>query len=102
MALNGLLAERELFRDIAGRAAFHDAAHHLEFTRRQAVRFALRSGGLLHQVVERRDKIDYALSANPIIAGIHGANRGLEMARESILKNDSARTNMQCLNDLLG
>ena len=42
VALHGLLAERELFGNIAITAAFHDAAHHLEFAGGEAVGLALR------------------------------------------------------------
>ena len=102
MALDGLFTERELLGDVAVAAALDDAADHFKLARGEAVGFALRHGSLLHELVERGDKIDDALAADPIIARVNGADGSLQMAGERIFEYDAARADMQRLNDLLG
>ena len=101
VALDGFLTQRELLGDIAIAAAFHDAPDHFKLARREAVSFALRNGGLLHQVVQRGHKIDDALAADPVIARVHGSNGSLQMAGDGIFEHDTARADVQCLDDLL-
>src|SRR5581483_5006157 len=102
MALDCFFAEAELFGDIAVAAAFYDAADDFEFARREAVGLGLRRRGLLHQVVQGRNEIDDALATDPIIAGGDSTNGGLEMTRESVFENDTARADVQSFDDLLG
>ncbi len=101
VALHGLLAERELLGDIAIAAAFHDATHHVEFARGQAVGLALRRLGLAHQLVQRRDQVHDTLAADPVVTGIHRANGRVQRARQGIFQHNAARADVQRLDNLL-
>ena len=101
VTLYRLFTERELFRNITVAATLDDATHHLKFARGETVSLALRHGGLLHQVVERRDEIDDALAADPIVARMNGADGRLQMIRERVFENDSAGADMQSFDYLL-
>ena len=52
MTFDSLLAERELFGDIAVAASFHDATNDFDLTRGEAVASVGRGSGLLHQFME--------------------------------------------------
>ncbi len=54
MAFDGLFAESELLGDVAVAAALDDATHNFKLARGEAVGFALRHGGLLHEIVQER------------------------------------------------
>ena len=51
--------------------------------------------------MECGDEIDDALAADPVIAGMDGADGGLQVAGESVFEHDAARADLQGLNDLL-
>jgi len=101
MALDSFFAQSELLGDVAVGATFDDATDDLELTRGEAVRFPLRDGGLLHQVMQSRDEIDHALAANPVVAGVDGADSSLQVAGERVFEHDAARTDVERFNDLL-
>jgi hypothetical protein len=102
VALYGFLAECELLGDVPVAAAFYDAADNLELARREAIGLLLRRRGLLHEIVQRGNKIDDALAADPVVTGADGANGGLEMPGESVFEDDAASTDVESLDDLLG
>ncbi len=64
MPLDGLFAQSELLGDVAVGATFDNATDDLELTRGEAVGFALRDGGLLHEIVQGGYEIDYPLAAD--------------------------------------
>jgi hypothetical protein len=102
VALHGFFAEGELLGDVAIAAAFNDASDDVEFARGEAVGFALRGLCLTHEVMQSGDEIDDALAADPIVAGIHGANGGVEASCQSVFEDDAAGADVERFNDLLG
>src|SRR5579862_6416806 len=101
MPFHGFLAQAELLRDVAIAAALDDASDDLHLARRQTECFAFRRGSLLHELVQCADEIDDAPSADPVIAGVDGANGAGEVIGESILEHDAASADLQRFNDLL-
>uniref|UniRef100_E6QIA4 Uncharacterized protein n=1 Tax=mine drainage metagenome TaxID=410659 RepID=E6QIA4_9ZZZZ len=101
VALDGLFAEAELAGDVAVAASLDDAADDFKFARGEAEGFALRRSGLLHEAVERADKVDDALAADPVVASDDSADGGLEVVGKSVFEDDAAGTDLERFDDLL-